>query len=64
MFCPASVVPIGSIVPEIISGSFLPAASYARAMPMLPAFTFSVSCDVSSSNTSTPASTNASACSS
>jgi len=51
---PASIVPIGSIVPLIMSGSSTPASRRAARTPSAAALTFSVSWAVSSSSASTP----------
>ena len=51
---PASIVPIGSIVTETITGVRQPTSAKACSTPIRPALRLRVSCVVSSSSTSAP----------
>ena len=60
--CPASIVPMGSMVALSIRGTLAPASRMACRTPRPAAFTFRVSCDVSRRIASTPPSISAAAC--
>ena len=60
--CPASMVPMLSMVPETIAGMRQPISSRTRSIASSAAFTLRVSCAVSTTRTSAPPSANALAC--
>ena len=60
--CPASIVPIGSIVTETMTGTRQPTSANACSTPIKPAFRLRVSCVVSSSSMSAPPESRPTAC--
>ena len=59
---PASIVPMGSIVTETISGVRQPTSANACSMPISPALRLRVSCTVSRTSTSAPPESSPIAC--